>query len=154
MPDRTTLAAVLEAVREALADALVANPPTESKPFRRLIPGQTDEATGPRPLLGVALMRTRTPAAVDDDRIVEATLQVIVVADAIAADPHEPLVTLMGRVEDVLDAWRDGGLIEGADGFDRRRWDLSRGRQHAGVRAATAECEVTCVIRVAREENG
>lgn len=154
MPDRTTLAAVHEAMREALAAALVGNPPTEMKPFRKLISAGADEAAGPRPLLGLAPARTRTLAAVDDDRIVEATLQVIVVADAIAADPHEPLVTLMGRVEDVLDAWRDGGLIEGVDGFDRRRWDLSRGRQSAGARAATAECEVSCVIRVAREENG
>lgn len=152
--DRTTLSAAIAALVDELSDRLVADPPTPSSPLRRIIAGAASVEGAVRPVMAVRLSRVRTLSAADDDRLMEASIALLLATDAGEADAHERVLALTGAVEDALDALRETGVIEGADGLDDRSWDVRFAAGAAGSRVATAEAAVGLVVRVAREDNG
>lgn len=152
-PDRTTIKAALEALVTGLRDNLTADPPTAAKPLRRVVESAIGLAGQPRPALGVRLLRAEPIGTVDDDKLMAVTMLLEVSADAAGEASHEALLDVVGAIDDYLDSIRDTGVIEGADGLDERTWKLPAPKSVAGVRAATAEAEVTLVVRVQREYN-
>lgn len=151
--DRKTLRDVMAALVDRIQDDLVSDPPTTAKPFRRVAPHAAGGSAYPRPFIAAYLLRARPVAATDDDRIFEATIQLRIIADAAGADAHGAILNLVESVEDEFDALRDGGVIEGCDGFDVRAWEIKVGEPGVGARMVSADAAMTCMVRVARGEN-
>ena len=152
-PDRTTIRATIDEFITKLRDNLVADPPTAAKPFRRVEVGDTGLTEFPRPFLALFLNRTTLIGIVDNDKLIEATMTLRLATDASAADLHGTLLDKIGAVEDYLDSIVDTGVIEGAEGFDRRVWDFDYPRTTAGARVASARATQTFVVKVEREQN-
>jgi len=144
---------VMDQVLALLRANLVASPPTTVKPLRRVEAGQVDAETGPRPMLGVTLAAARPVAAVDDDKVWEATVQLAVIVDLIAADAHGGMLDVVGAVEDYLDSLIDAGIVEGANGLDDRAWKFEYPTVRAGARVGIAKAAQTFVVRVQRAQN-
>jgi len=151
--DRTTIKAAVDALVSQLAANLVANPPTASAPFRKVAAGAGGAESHPRPFLAVRLIRTRTVDVMDDDRLMEVTVELRALSDVLGADPLTPLLDKVGAVDDYLDGVRDGGVIEGAEGFDDRVWDFEEPRSTAGARLATATATQAFIVKVKRGQN-
>lgn len=151
--DRTTLSAAMAAMVDELRKRLVGDPPTSSHPLRRIIAGAAGVEGAVRPVMAVRLARVHTLSAADDDRLIEASIVLLVATDVGEADAHERVLALTGVVEDALDGLREGGLIEGADGLDDRSWEVHFAAGVAGARVATVEARIRLVVRVAREGN-
>lgn len=151
--DRTTIKAAAQALIEALRENLVADPPTVTAPFRRVSVGKLTGTEFARPYLGVWLAKSRPIGATSDDKLMEVSIHLRVVADVVDVDSHDPLLDFVGAVDDYLDAQRDDGFIEGADGFDERSWSYEYPAGTAGARVATATAVQVFVVRVEREQN-
>lgn len=132
---------------------LAANPPTATKPFRRVEAGEAGVEEYGRPFLTVHLLRTRPIGVTDDDRVFEISLALRMVTDVTAADPHGAMLDKIGAVEDYLDGIRDTGVIAGAEGLDDRAWTFAYPRQTSGARTAVAEAQQTFVVKVQRAYN-
>lgn len=152
-PDRSTLHVVMDQVLSQLRSGLLANPPTAAQPFRRIEAGLIDAEVGPRPVMGVTLLRARPSGSLDNDKVWEATTQLVVVVDLAAADAHGLMLDVVAGVEDYLDALIDVGIVEGADGFDDRAWSFEYPATRAGARVGVAKATQTFVVRVERTHN-
>jgi len=152
-PDRTTIRAALDAYVLALRNNLTVEPPTASKPFRRIAVGEAKLSEHPRPYLMVWLSKTRVVSAVSDDKLIELTLNLKAVTDATQNDSHGALLDAIGALDDYLDSLRDTGIIEGAEGFDLRSWMFEFPAQQAGARTCSASATDVVVVKVEREHN-
>ncbi len=152
-PDRTTIAAALEALTNRLRDELVAEPPTDTSPFRRVEAGSFGADAFARPFLSLALTHTRTISAVDHDKAIEVGVMLRSVVDVSESDPHTTLLGIIGAVDDFFDGAGDTMVIEGAAGFDDRGWKIDYPRASAGSRVAVASAEMTFVVTVERSFN-
>jgi len=151
--DRTTISASLDELAAKLWANLVADPPTPAKPFRRVAVGRAGFQEHPRPFLALTVTRTRPIGAMDNDKLIQVTMTLRLVADILASDPHVALLAAIGAVEDYLDAIVETGVIGGADGFDDRTWVFDYPQTAAGARVAAAEASQSFVVRVQREGN-
>lgn len=152
-PDRTTIRAAIEELTDKLRTNLVAEPPTASKPFRRVEVGPAGFEEYARPFLTLHLNRTRPVSVTQNDKLIEATMTLRLVTDVSASDPHAAILDKLGALDDYLDSLIDTGVLEGAEGFDDRTWTLEYPRTTAGVRVATASATQTFVVKVEREQN-
>jgi hypothetical protein len=152
-PDRTTIKAAMDEFVDQLGTNLVADPPTASAPFRKVALGVGDAEDYPRPFLTVRPLRARSVDVVDDDKLIEVTVELRLVADVLGADPLTPLLDRIGAVDDFLDGIRDGGVIEGAEGFDDRVWTFDEPRSTAGARLAAATAAQAFIVKVQRGQN-
>ncbi len=152
-PDRTTIKAAIEELTAKLRANLVAEPPTATKPFRKVEAGVAEVQAYPRPFLTVFLNRTRPLAVTDNDKVIEVTMTLRMVTDVAASDPHGAMLDQIGALDDYLDSLIDTGVLEGADGFDDRAWTFEYPRGTAGARVATASATQTFVVKVERAQN-
>ena len=107
----------------------------------------------PRPFLTLLLTRIQPVGVTDNDKLLEVTMTLHVVTDVSASDPHDALLDKVGAVDDYLDSILDGGVIEGAEGFDDRTWTFDYPRATAGTRVASASAAQSFVVKVEREQN-
>lgn len=152
-PDRTTIKAAIEALTARLRANLVADPPTASKPFRRVQVAQADVQEFPRPFVTLLLTRARPIGAVDGDKLVEVSMTLRMVTDVSDSDPHAAMLDRIAAVEDYLDSLIDTGVIDGAEGFDQREWMFDYPRATTGARAASATATQTFVVKIERGYN-
>ncbi len=152
-PDRTTIKATIEELTAKLRTNLVADPPTASKPFRRVEVGEAGVEEYPRPFLTLTLTRVRPIGTTDNDKVTEVTVALRLVTDVSASDPHAEILDKVGAVDDYLDSIVDSGVIEGAEGFDDRVWKFDYPRATAGARVGCADAAQTFVVKVEREYN-
>jgi len=152
-PDRTTIKAAIEELTTKLRASLVADPPSVTKPFRRVEVGDAGVEEYARPFLTLLLTRIRPIGTVDNDKVVEVSMTLRMVTDVSASDPHGAILDKVGAVDDYLDSILDAGVIEGAEGFDDRIWTFGYPRATAGARVASASAGQTCVVKVEREQN-
>lgn len=152
-PDRTTLKAATAEFVDKLRDALVADPPTATKPFRAVIVGDARGDEHPRPFVALTVNRVRPVGAVDGDKLLEASMTLRLFTDVVDADPHSALLDKIGALEDYLDGIIDEGVIEGAEGFDDRVWSFDYPVMTSGARLASASANQTFVVKVEREHN-
>ncbi len=152
-PDRTTIKAAIAELTTKLRDNLVADPPTDTKPFRRVEVGGSGVEEHPRPFMTLQLVRTRPIGVSDNDKVIEAAMTLHLVTDVSAADPHDAILDKVGAVDDYLDSIIDTGVIEGAEGFDDRGWTFDYPKTAAGARVASAQATQTLVVRVERGQN-
>lgn len=152
--DRTTIKAAFDALLSDLRTNLVAEPPTVTKPFRKIVVGDGGQIDSHiRPWLSVLVTRIEPIGVVDDDKLWEASSTLTVVSDVSAADAHSAILDAIGAVEDRLDALRDSGVIEGAEGFDDRVWKFDYPKVSAGARVVKATATQAFVIKVQRQQN-
>ena len=152
-PDRTTIKATIDELVTKLRTNLVADPPTASKPFRRVEVGGAGVEEYPRPFLTLLLTRTRPISVTDNDRLVEVSMTLRMVTDLSASDPHAAMLDTIGAVEDYFDGILDTGVIDGAEGFDDREWTFDYPRATAGARTASATATQTFIAKVQRGQN-
>lgn len=152
-PDRTTIRAAFEALTNQLRTNLVADPPTETKPFLSVQAGPTAPTAFTRPFLAAFLTRTRPIGATQGDKIVSVTTTLRIVADVLDDDPHTVLLDKIGAVDDFLDGVADTAIIEGTEGFDDRTWTFDFPSVTTGARMATASAEQSFVVKVERQQN-
>ncbi len=151
--DRTTIKAAIEELTDKLQTNLVADPPTATKPFRRVEVHEAGVEEYPRPFLTLTLSRTRPIGVTDNDKLIEVAMTLRMVTDVSASDPHAAMLDKIGALEDYLDSIVDAGVIEGAEGFDNRVWTFEYPRTTAGVRTAAASATQTFVVKVERQQN-
>lgn len=151
--DRTTIKSAIDGLVSKLRTNLVADPPTATKPFRRVEPGIGEVERFARPFLAVRAVRARVASVVDGDKIIEVTIELGIVADAIGIDPYTAVYDQMGAVEDYLDSIRVLGIIDGATGFDDRVWSLETARSGSGSRVSVATAQQALMVTVQRGFN-
>ncbi len=152
-PDRTTIKAAIEELTTKLRTNLTADPPTATKPFRRVEIAAAGVEEYPRPFLTLLLARTRPIGVTDNDRLIGVSMTLRMVTDLSSSDPHPAILDKIGAVEDYFDSIVDTGVIEGAEGFDDREWTLEYPRATAGARMASATASQTFVVKVQRGQN-
>lgn len=152
-PDRTTLKAAVDELVSKLRINLVAEPPTATRPFRRVEVGAAGVEEYPRPFLTVALTHSKPVSTVQNDKLWQVTMSLRLVMDVAAADPHGTVLNAIGAVEDYLDSIVDTGVLDGAEGFDDRVWSFEYPRDSAGFRVAVASAAQSFVVAVQRQQN-
>ncbi|MCH7814643.1 MAG: hypothetical protein IID40_11555 [Planctomycetes bacterium] len=154
-PDRTTVKATARALMTQLRSALRADPPTSSKPFRRIEEGAAGFGDYPRPFLTVSLVETRPLGTTEGDKIVGVTLAMRLVTDVVSDDPHDAILDAVAAVDDFFDdlLLNEATVVVGAEGFDDRVWGFGYPKGAAGVQAAEASCRQSFVVKVARGAN-
>lgn len=152
-PDRTTIKAAIDALATMLRTNLVAQPPTGTKPFRQVAVGRAGLEEHPRAFLAVRLTHTQPVGVTEDDKIIKATVSMVIVTDVSGADPHGAILDKIGAVDDYLDSIADTGVIDGAEGFDDREWVFDYPKTTAGARVATATATLTFLAKVERQQN-
>jgi hypothetical protein len=153
MPDTTTIQDALQAFVTQLRSNVVADPPTPTRPFRRVELGLAGTNEFPRPFLALRLTRTRPVGTIEGDKLFEVSMELRLVTDVSLADPHAEVLDRIAALEDYLDSVIDTGFQPGAEGFDDRVWTFEFPRTSAGARVAAAVATQTFVARVARQQN-
>lgn len=153
MSQRTTIRAAIDELLTKLRTNLLADPPTASKPFRRVEIGPVGHQAYPRPFLTLSLLRIGPIGVADNDKLIEVTTALRLVTDVLAADPHVAMLDTIGAIDDYLDSIADTGVLPGADGFDDRAWNLEYPKTTSGARVAVAHATQTFVVHVQREQN-
>lgn len=151
--DRTTVKAAIQELTTKLRANLVADPPTASKPLRRVEISDVSVEEYPRPFLTLALSRVRPIATSDGDQLKEVLMTLRIVSDVAGGDLHDAVLDKIGALEDYLDGILDTGVIEGAEGFDDRAWTFDYPRATGGARVASATASQTFVVKVQRGQN-
>jgi hypothetical protein len=151
--DRTTIRAAVDELVSKLRSNLVADPPTASKPFRKIEAGTGEVEHFSRPFLTVRAVRARAATVVDDDKVVELTVEMRIVADIAGNDPYTAVYDQIGAVEDYLDSIRDTGILDGTAGFDERTWALETSKASSGARVSVATAQQTLMVKVQRGFN-
>ena len=151
--DRTTIKSAIDELVNKLRSNLAADPPTAIRPFRKIEAGTGEVEHYPRPFLTVRAVRARAASVVDDDKVVEVTVELHIVADIVGVDPLTAVYDQMGAVEDYLDSIRDTGIIDGSAGFDERTWALETSKAASGSRISTATAQQTLLVKVQRGFN-
>ncbi len=152
-PDRTTIKAAIQQFVTLLRTNLVAEPPTATRPFRRVEVGDSGSQEYPRPFLTIGLARTRPLATADGDKVIEVALELRLVTDVTTADPHDAVLDKIGAIDDYLDGLIPAGVIDGAEGFDDRVWAMEYPKATSGARVAAATGTQTFVVKVQRGYN-
>jgi len=154
-PDRTTVKAAVQALVTALRNNLAATPQTAAKPFRRVDEGPPDVSQYPRPFLSVWLTELEPESTTHGDKVIRVTATMKLVTDVFEADPHNAILDKIGAVDDYFDSLITGGtsILEGADGFEDRTWTIDYPLGSTGGRLATAECDLTFIVKVERGYN-
>lgn len=152
-PDRTTIKEAISELATKLRANLVADPPTDTKPLRRVEIGGSGVEEYPRPFMTLQLARTRPIGSTVNDKLIEATMTLRLVADVAAGDSHDAILDKVGAVDDYLDSIIDSGVIEGAEGFDDRAWTFDYPKTTSGTRAASAQSTQTFIVKVERQQN-
>lgn len=151
--DRTTIRAAVDELVSKLRNNLVSDPLTPSKPFRRVEAGTGEAEHFPRPFLTVRAVRARAATVVDDDKVIELTVEMRIVADIAGIDPYTAVYDQMGAVEDYLDSIRDTGILDGTAGFDERTWALETLKASSGARVSVATAYQSLMVKVQRGFN-
>jgi len=151
--DRTTIKAAITELATKLRNNLTAEPPTATKPLRRVEIGHGGAEEYPRPFLMLRLTRTRPIGVTDNDKLFEAAIAFRLVTDVTATDPHDALLDKIGALEDYLEGIIDTGVLIGAEGFDDRTWTFEYPKSTSGSRLAVAEAVQTMVVKVQRLQN-
>lgn len=152
-PDRTTIKAAIKELTTKLRTNLVADPPTATKPFRRVEVGSVGFQEYPRPFMALQLTHTEPVGATENDKLVAVSIVLRVVTDVASSDPHDAVLDKIGAIEDYLDSIVDTGVIEGAEGFDDREWSFEYPSTTAGARVASAKATQSLVVKVERGNN-
>ena len=153
--DRTTVKAAIQALMTKLRANLQADPPTASKPFRRIEEGEAAFGEYVRPFMTVRIVEIKPVGTTEGDKLLQVTLGMRLVTDVVSADPHDAVLDAVGAVEDYFDELvvDEETIIEGADGFEERTWTFGYPAGAAGSQAAEATCRQSCVVKVEREYN-
>jgi len=152
-PDRTTIKAAIENLTALLRANLAADPPTVSKPFRRIEAGRAGVSQYPRPFMVLYIKQSNSVGVTDNDKIFEVTMGLVIVCDVTASDPHGAVLDKIGAVEDYFDGIVETGLLEGAEGFDNRVWSFDYPKATAGARVAAATANQSFIAKVQRQQN-
>lgn len=154
-PDRTTVKKAIQQLVLDLRSDLVADPLTATKPFRRVDEGPPTASQYPRPFLSVWLTKVQPTALTEGDKVLRVTAQLKLVTDVLDDDPHDTILDKLGAVDDFFDSLISDAtdIIEGADGFEDRTWSFGYPAGSSGGRMASAECELSFVVKVARGSN-
>ena len=151
--DRSTIRAVLDKLETRFNVKLVADPPTASKPFRKVIEGEAGFVEHARPFITIRATRPRSIGVTQDDKVMEVTVVCRLVTDVLESGPNAALFDKVGAVDDYFDSIVEGGLLEGAEGLDNRVWEFGYPKTPSGARVAFADCTQTFVVKVARGSN-
>jgi len=151
--DRTTIRATIDQFVTLLRANLTAEPPTATKPVRRVEVGEAGSQEYPRPFLTVRLARVRPLATTDGDRIFDVSMELRLVTDVSSSDPHGTVLDKIGAIEDYLDGLIPAGVLDGSEGFEDREWTFEYPRSTSGTRVAAAKAVQTCVVKVKRGQN-
>ena len=151
--DRTTVKAAIQEFVNKLQTNLIAEPPTATKPLRRVEVGDTGSEEYPRPFLSVRLTRVRPVGTSDNDKLIEVSSELRLVTDVSGSDPHDTVLDQLGAIEDYLDSIVDTGMLDGAEGFDDRTWSIDYPRFSSGMRLAVAEAKQVFIVKVERGQN-
>jgi len=151
--DRSTIKAVLDKLKDRFDNRMVKDPPTASKPFRKVIEGEAGFVEHARPFITIKATRAKPIGVTDDDKMMEVTVVCRMVTDVLDAGPNDALFDKVAAVDDYFDSIIEDGLIEGAEGFDSRAWEFGYPKTTSGARVAYAECTQTFVVKVDREAN-
>ena len=152
-PERTTIQTFLEALRTALADQLIADPPTPAAPFRAVPWGPAEPESHPRPFLTLWPADVEPLGVIDDDKVLRVELRCAAVVDIRTEAAAPTLLDAAAAVDDCLDGLRPTLLAEGADGLDDHTWTFAYPKTAAGARVGTATATLTFVARVERSHN-
>lgn len=154
-PDRTPLKTVMKTLMASLRSGLVADPPTLSKPFRKIEEGDATVNEYVRPFMAVRLIKMEPLDTIEGDKMILATLAMRLVTDVVSDDPHDTILDAVAAVEDHFDNMQilQQVFVEGADGFDDRKWAFTYPVGSSGVRTAQSSCEQTFVVKVERAQN-
>ena len=151
--DRTTIKAVIEDLTTKLRANIVADPPTDSRPFRKMEIAAAGVEEYPRPFLTLQLIRSRVVGVTDNDKLLEVTMSFRLVTDVSALDPHAAILDKIGAVEDYFDSLIDIGVLDGSEGFDNRIWKIDYPKTTSGSRVGVALAEQSFVVKVERQQN-
>jgi hypothetical protein len=153
--DRTTIKAAIQALMTKLRANLRSDPPTVSRPFRRIEEGEASFAEYVRPFMTVRIVEVEPVGTTEGDKLLRVTLVMRLVTDVVSDDPHDAILDAVGAVEDYFDElYADQQeIIEGADGFEERTWTFGYPAGSSGAQAAQASCRQSCIVRVEREYN-
>ena len=151
--DRSKIKLVVEKIKSQFDSKLVADPPTATKPFRKVIEGEATFVEHARPFITIMAIGAKTISVTDDDKMIEVTVLCRLVTDVLEAGPTDELFDKVGAVDDYFDSIIAGGMIDGAEGFDARSWKFGYPRETSGARVAFAECTQTFVVKVDRSDN-
>lgn len=150
---RNTIKAAMDRLRSRFESKLVADPPTSSKPFRKVIEGDADSAAFARPFVTIRASKAQPVGVTEDDKLIEVTIKSRIVTDVMDGTPNDAMFDQAAAVDDYFDSIIEDGLLEGVDGLDHRTWVFGYPEVKAGARVASAECTQSFVVRVAREAN-
>lgn len=152
-PDRTTIKAAFQRLVTLLRDNLTAEPPTATKPFRRVEEGPTGVIEYPRPFLTAWLTKAAPLGVADNDKLLRVQVALRAVTDITGDDPQAALLDPLGALEDYLDSIVDAGVLEGAEGFDDCIWTFEYPTSTSGARVGTARGALSFVVKIEREHN-
>ena len=154
-PDRTTVKAAVQALMSKLRSSLKAEPPTATRPFRRIEEGAAKFDEYVRPFMTVRIVEVEPVGTTEGDKTFRVDLEMRLATDVIGDDPHDAILDAVGAVEDFFDGLLvdEDEVIEGADGFDDRSWAFGYPSGSAGVQAAEARCRQSFIVKVEREYN-
>jgi len=154
-PDRSTIKTAVQELVLALSTNLVADPLTAVKPFRRVDEGPPSPSQYPRPFLSVWLTRSEPTALTEGEKVQRVTARLRAVVDVVGDDPHDAILDTVGAVDDYFDSLISGatGITDGADGFEDRTWTYTYPAGSTGGRMASAECELSFIVKVERGFN-
>lgn len=151
--DRTTIKAAVDELVTKLTANLVAEPPTSTKPFRRVAVGEACADEYARPFLTLRLTKAIPIGTANDDKLFEISMKLRLVTDITAVDAHGDILNKIGAIEDYLDSIRNTGVLDGSEGFDDREWLFSYPTPTSGARVAVAEAAQSCIVKVQRQHN-
>ncbi|MFQ5463590.1 MAG: hypothetical protein ACE5E5_13320 [Phycisphaerae bacterium] len=152
-PDRTTIQSAFDALMARLRAVLVADPPTPAAPFYGAIAGTPAPTSHPRPFLAVTVVAAEPIGGISGDKLIRVALGLHIVTDVGQTDPHAEIVDKIGAVDDFFDNTIQTGLIEGAQGFDDRNWQIDMAVATSGSRTAGAAARQSMIVKVARNQN-
>jgi len=76
-----------------------------------------------------------------------------IVTDVGQTDPHAEIIDKIGAVDDFFDNTIETGLIDGAQGFDDRNWQIDIPVVTSGSRTAGAAARQSMIVKVERNQN-
>ena len=153
MASQTTIKAVLDKIESRYRTKLVADPPTATKPFWTVIEGIATGIEATRPFLAIHATEVRPTDRMDGDQHFRLTFVTQLFTDIDDASQIADLHNKMSEVDDFWDDERATGLLNGAEGFDERRWQIIHPKETQPTRLGRAELTNTCIVNVKRGTN-
>ena len=153
MASQTTIKAVLDKIEARYRTQLVADPPTNNKPFWTVIEGIATGIETTRPFLAVHAADVRPTDRMDGDQHIRLTFVTQLFTDIDDASMIADLHNKMSEVDDFWDDERAAGFLSGAEGFDERQWKIIHPKETQPTRMGRAELTNTCIVNVGRGSN-